>query len=329
MGRMKAFIPEVICEESHDLLRSVADVKLGGKGRKYTEEELMEEVEDVDAVLTTSRHHFTKKVIESAKRLRIIAKYGARPDNIDIEAATKKGIAVTWTPNTNDDSVAEHAISFMLALIKKLPFMMEHLRKGGWRSRTKTVTNELLGKTVGIIGLGAIGSKVADKLKSFDVKALAYDPYVSEEQAKEVGAEMVNLDTLLAESDIVTVHATLTESTRGLIGEEELKRMKKTAFLINTSRGPLVEENALYKALTSRWISGAALDVFSREPPSMDNPLLKLDNVIVSPHIAAWTEESLKRQAVMATEEVVEFLKGKRPKHVLNPDVLARLTDRY
>ncbi|MCW4019799.1 MAG: hydroxyacid dehydrogenase [Candidatus Bathyarchaeota archaeon] len=320
---MKVFIPEVICEETHGLFKPVAEVKVGRKDGRYTEGELIREVEDVDAILTTSRNRFTARVIESARKLKVIAKYGARPDNIDIEAATKKGIIVTWTPHTNDDSVAEHAITFMLALNKKLVSMMAYLKRGQWRARTTTITNEMLGKTIGIIGLGSIGYKVAEKLRGFDVKILAYDPYVPEERVEEVGAKMVDFDTLLRESDFVTVHATLTENTRGMIGEEELKKMKKSSFIINTSRGPLIDEDSLIKALKNKWIAGAALDVFTKEPPSPDNPLLKMDDVLFSPHIAAWTEESLRKQALMATEDVIRFLKGQRPRHVLNPEVLS------
>lgn len=320
MRRVKVFIPEVICEESHEALRKVADIKVGKDGT-YTEEELAEEVKDADAVLTTSRYRFTGKVIASAKKLKIIAKYGAKPDNIDIEAATRKGVLVTWTPSTNDESVAEHTIALMLALSKNLPFLMQHIKNGGWRSRTSTMTHELLGKTVGMVGLGAVGRKVVGKLKGFSVKMLVYDPYISEEHVNEVGARKVDLDTLLRKSDIVTVHAALTEDTRGLIGERELKKMKRNAFIVNTARGSIINEEALCKALENRWISGAALDVFEREPPSRDSSLFGLKNVVLTPHIAAWTHESLRRQAFLATEDVLRFFKGQTPKHVLNPEV--------
>lgn len=318
MTRYKVFIPEPICEESRKVLEEVAEAKVGRKDGRYTEEELVKELEDVDAVLTTSRYRFTRKVIDAAKRLKIIAKMGSKPDNIDIEAATEKGIVVTWTPNANDDSVAELTIAFMLALSKKLFFMMQHLKKGRWRNRMTTVAHELSGKAVGIIGLGSVGYKVTEKLKGFNVKVLCYDPYVSEERAKKVGAKMVNLGTLLEESDVVTIHAALTEKTRGLIGEKEMKKMKKSAFIINTARGSIIDEIALHKALKNRWIAGAALDVFEREPPLPDNPLLKLDNIIFTPHVASWTYESLRRQASVAAKDVVRFLQGEKPRHILN-----------
>lgn len=321
MGRCIVFIPEAIREESHKILKEVAEVRIGQHG-EYTREELIEELRDVDAVLTTSRYRFTQDVIDEAKKLKMIAKMGSKPDNIDIEAATERGVIVTWTPNTNDDSVAEHAIALMLALSKKLFFMTERLKMGRWRDRTTTVTNELVDKTVGVIGLGSIGCKVAEKLKGFNVKIVCYDPYASQEGAKKVGVKMVDLETLLRESDIVTIHAALTKETRGLIGETELKKMKKSAFIVNTARGPIVDEGALCKALKEEWISGAALDVFETEPPSPRNPLLKLSNVIVTPHIAAWTHESLRRQAFVAAEDVVRLLEGQLPRHILNPEVL-------
>ncbi len=320
MRKSKVFIPEVIYEESHESLKAVAEVKMG-KG-KYMEEELIKALEDVDAVLTTSRNRFTRKVLESTNKLKIITKYGSKPENIDIQAATERGIIVTWTPTTTEDSVAEHTVMFMLVLLKDLFFLMDRLKKGGWRERNTTEPYELLGRTVGIIGLGAIGFKVAEILTGFNVKLLVYDPYTSKDHIKQVGAKMVDLETLLRESDIVTIHAALTETTRGLIRENELKKMKKGAFIINTARGPMIDENALYKALKDKWIAGAALDVFEREPPSPDNPLLKLDNIILTPHIAAWTFESLKKQAVMGDEDVARFLRGQTPKHILNPEVL-------
>ncbi|MCD6470740.1 hydroxyacid dehydrogenase [Candidatus Bathyarchaeota archaeon] len=322
MKLYKVFIPEVICKESHKVLEEIAEV-IEGRGY-YTESELIEQVKDVDAVLTTSRNKFTRRVLENAEKLKLIIKYGAKPDNVDIEAATELGIIVEWTPGVEEDSVAEHAVTLILALCKRLFFMMNHLKKGRWRTIDTTLTHELMGKTVGIIGLGGIGRKVAEKLMGFKVRLIYYDPYVPEEKGRELGAMKVDLNTLLQESDIITIHARLTKETRGLIGEEELKKMKNTAFLVNTARGAIIDEKALYRALKEGWIAGAALDVFEREPPQPDNPLLKLDNVILTPHIAAWTYESLRRQAFMAAEETVRVLKGGEPRYILNPDSLKR-----
>ena len=322
MKRFKVFIPEPEFEGSHKILEEIAEVKVGQKDRRYTEEEMIRELEDVDALVITSRERVTKKVIEATKRLKIIAKYGAKPDlvNVDIEAATKKGIPVTWTPSSNADSVAEHAITLSMALMKKIFLSSPHLKRGGWRSET-LCGYELLNKTVGIIGLGAVGYKVAEKIRGFGVKILVYDPYISKERAKAVGAEVVGLETLLKESDIISVHAALTEETRGLIGEGELKMMKKSAFIINTARGAILNERALYKALKEGWIAGAGLDVFEEEPARPDNPLFALDNVIVTPHVAAFTHEALRRETFMAAEEVIRVLRGEKPKFVINPEI--------
>lgn len=252
MKPYKVFIPEVICKESHKVLEEIAEV-IEGCGY-YTENELIEQVKDVDAILTTSRNKFTKKVLENAEKLKLIIKYGAKPDNVDIKTATELGIIVEWTPRVEEDSVAEHAVTLILALCKRLFFMMDHLKKGGWRRIDTTLTHELMGKTVGIIGLGGIGRKVAEKLAGFKVRLIYYDPYVPEEIGKELGAMKVDLDTLLRESDIITIHARLTEESRGLIGEEELRKMKRTAFLVNTARGAIIDEKALCKALKEKWI---------------------------------------------------------------------------
>ncbi|MEM2429193.1 MAG: hydroxyacid dehydrogenase [Nitrososphaerales archaeon] len=312
--RFKVFIPEPECEESHKILEEIAEVKIGEPNIKYTEDRLIEEIKGVDAIIITSQHHITKRVIEAADKLKIIVKYGSKPgiDNVDLEAAIKKGIIVSYTPQANSDSVAEHTITLMLALLKKLNIFSQRLKNGLWRDR-KLLGYELLGKTVGIIGLGAVGYKVAEKIKGFGVKLLAYDPYVSNERAESVGAKLVDLNVLLKESDIVTIHATLTKETTHLIGERELRMMKKSAIIVNTARGAIIDEKSLIKALKEGWIAGAALDVFEEEPLNPDNPLLKMDNVIATPHAASCTYEAWRREGFMAAEEVLRVLKGEKP----------------
>lgn len=313
--KFKVFIPEPEWEESHKILERIAEVKVGKPGVVFTEDRLIREIEDVDALIITSQHHVTKKVIEAANRLKVIVKYGSKPgiDNVDSEAASKKGVVVCYTPGANSDSVAEHTTALILALSKRLCATSSRLRQGIWRDKS-LLGHELLGKTVGIIGLGTIGGKVAEKIRGFGVKLLAYDPYVSEEYAKQAGAKLVDLKTLLKESDIITVHAALTEETVHLIGEKELKLAKESAFIVNTARGRVIDEKALIKALKEGWIAGAALDVFEEEPPRPDNPLLEMDNVLVTPHFASCTYEAYQREASMAAEAVLRVLQGKRPK---------------
>jgi len=322
----KVFIPEPEWEESHKVLEEIAEVKIGEPDVVYTESQLIKEITDVDALIITSQHHVSRKVIEAARKLKVIVKYGSKPgiDNVNLNAATEKGIVVCYTPYANSDSVAEHTIALILALLKKLDTMSFRLRQGKWRDKS-LLGYELLGKTVGIIGLGSVGCKVAEKIRGFGVKLTAYDPYVSKETAKRVGVRLVDLETLLKESDILTIHAALTERTVHLIGEKELKLVKKSAFIINTARGAIIDEKALIKALKEGWIAGAALDVFEEEPPKPDNPLLKMDNVLVTPHFASCTYEAYQREAFMAAEEVLRVLQGMKPNFVVNPEVFVRV----
>ncbi len=323
MKKFKVFIPEPEWEESHQVLGKIAEVKAGEPGVIYNENMLIREVDDIDALIITSQHRITRRVIEAAKRLKVITKYGSKPsiDNVDIKAATEKGIVVCYTPQANSDSVAEHTIALILALLKRLYPTSLRLRQGEWRSKS-LLGYELVGKIVGIIGLGNIGCKVTEKIRGFGVKLLAYDPYIPDELGKRVGARLVDLETLLKESDVVTIHATLTVETVHLIGEKELRLMKKSAFIVNSARGAIIDEKALIKALKEGWIAGAALDVFEEEPPKRDNPLLKEDNVLITPHIASCTYEAYEREAFMAAEEVLRVLQGEKPKFVANPEVL-------
>jgi D-3-phosphoglycerate dehydrogenase len=317
--KFKVFIPEPEWQESHKVLEPIAEVKVGKPGEVFTEDRLIREIEDVDALIITSQHHVTKKVIEAANRLKVIVKYGSKPgiDNVDYQAASEKEIIVCYTPGANSDSVAEHTTALILALMKRLFVTSSRLRQGKWRDKS-LLGHELLHKTVGIIGLGTIGGKVAKKIRGFGAKLLAYDPYASEKYAKQSGVRLVDLETLLKESDVVTVHAALTEETVHLLGEKELKLAKESAFFVNTARGKIIDEKALIKALKEGWIAGAALDVFEEEPPKPDNPLLDMDNVLVTPHFASCTYEAYQREASMAAEAVLRVLQGKKPKSVVD-----------
>jgi D-3-phosphoglycerate dehydrogenase len=270
--------------------------------------------------MITSQHPINSKIIDAASNLRIIAKRGAKPENVDLQAATEKGIIVTWTPGVNSIAVAEYSIMLMLCLSKQTIPQMNKLKDGAWRSPSPGI-RELDGQTIGIVGLGAIGEEVARLARGFRMLILAYDPYVDQDLAEVVGAKLVGLDELLRESDYVTLHAMLTEETRRLINEKRLKLMKKESYLINTARGELVDESALIKALESGIIAGAGLDVFKNEPPQQGNPLLTLPNVVVTPHMAGWSEEALFRELREAAIEIKLVLEGKNPRYPLNPEV--------
>ncbi|MFX0200184.1 MAG: hydroxyacid dehydrogenase [Candidatus Hodarchaeota archaeon] len=319
--KFRVFIPEPEWEKSLAALEEIAEVKTGVPNLIYTESQLVKEIKNIDALIITSQHHVTRKVIEAAKKLKVIVKYGSKPgiDTVDLEAATEKGIPVCYTPEANSDSVAEHTIALILALLKRINVTSFQLREGKWRDKN-LLGYELLGKKVGIIGLGKIGYKVAERIRGFQAKLLAYDPYVSENRAKQVKVKLTDLETLLRESDIVTIHAALNEETVHLIGEQELGLLKKSAFMVNTARGAIIDEKALIKALERGWIAGAALDVFEEEPPKSDNPLLEMSNIIVTPHSASCTYEAYQREAFMAVEEVLRVLNGNKPRFVANPE---------
>ncbi|MDH5266071.1 MAG: hydroxyacid dehydrogenase [Candidatus Bathyarchaeota archaeon] len=324
MGKkFKVLIPEPEWEESHSILEEIAEVKVGEVDKVYDENLLIDEIRDVDAIIITSQHHITRKVIEKGEKLKVVVKYGSKPgtDNVDYEAASEKGILICYTPGANSDSVAEHTIGLILALLKNLCTNHFRLRRAEWRD-TNLLGYELLGKTVGIVGLGSVGCKVAEKLRGFGVELLAYTK--AQENAKRVGATLVDLNTLLTKSDIVTVHTGLRDDTYHLIGEEELKLMKKSAIIINTARGAIINEKALIKALKKGWITGAGLDVFKEEPIRPDSPLLWLDNVILSPHSASFTYEAFRREAFTAAEEVLRVFQGKKPLFIANPKVIPK-----
>jgi len=325
--KFTVFIPEQEWPDSHKVLEQIAKVKVGSSQIRYTEDQLKREIKDVDALIITSQQRVTSKVIKAANRLKVIAKYGSKPkgDNVAIQAATENGIVVCYTPGGNSDSVAEHTIALMLCLLKNLCITSSQLRQGKWRNLS-LLGQEVFGKTVGIIGFGTIGRKVAEKIQGFDVKLLVYDPYISEKAVEKDNVNLVNLQSLLKQSDIVTIHAALTDETKGLIGEDELKLLGKDAFIVNTARGAILNEKALIKAIEENWIAGAALDTFAEEPPKSNNPLLKMENVVVTPHFASCTLEAYQNEAYTAAEDVLKILNGEKPdpKHIANPEVLSK-----
>lgn len=297
-------------------VREVADVKVlrttWPPVPEITEDEVIREISDVDAVVSFPGVPLSRRVIEAAPKLKIIAQHSIGYDNVDIQAATEKKVLVTIGLQEGPQVVAEHAIGFMIALSRKFNLATDSVKKGEWKPR-EMWGSELWGKTVGIIGLGRIGSSLAKIAQAFGMKIIAYDPYATRERARDVKAELVDLVTLLKQSDYITVHVPLTGETRKLISEKEFRLMKSGVFLINCARGAIVDEEALYTALVEGRIAGAALDVFSNEPPSSTHPLFKLSNVMFTPHTAGATGESLVRLAISVDEDVSNVLKGKLP----------------
>jgi len=303
--------------ETFKRLNEFAEVTVNrGKLQAEALREVLREYDGV--VLGTDK--VTREVLNGDLRVRIIARHGVGVDNIDLQAATEKRIVVTYTPSANAESVAEYTVGLMLALSRRIVDAHMFMKSGEW-ARLEFIGFDLKGKTLGMIGLGSIGSRVAEISKAFGMRVLAYDPYVDKSKATSLGVDLTSLDDLLLESDFVSIHASLTSETRGLIGERELKLMKPTAFLINTARGAIVDENALIKALKEKWIAGAAIDVYTEEPLPKNHPLRKTENTILTPHIASYTYEAVKKTDEMVLEALETFFKGGKPKWIANPEV--------
>jgi D-3-phosphoglycerate dehydrogenase len=259
----------------------------------------------------------SKETIEGAGGLKIIAKHGVGVDSIDLSAARRKGIQVTYTPDSNGISVAEHCISLFLMLAKKMHMGDLLIRKGKWKKDPFDFLGiELFGKTIGIMGFGRIGRLVARICsKGFDMNVLYYDIVRHPESEYDFKAVPVGIHDLFSKSDFISINLSLSPETRGIVNSALLKQMKNTAYLVNVGRGPLVKEDDLYEGLTKGWLAGAASDVFEKEPTREDNPLFSLENFIGTPHNAAHTEESMKRSSIMVAEDILAVLDGKPPKY--------------
>ena len=290
-----------------------------------TEDEKIEAAKDADAILTMTAQ-ITRRVIEALPKCKVIARYGIGYDTVDVDAATDNGILVVNVPDFCWEEVSNHAIVLLLACAKKLVLLDKFTRQGGWTdwAKSREIISPMVpihGQTLGVIGCGNIGRMTARKAQCFSLRVLGYDPYLDKSLAKESGITLVSLPELLKESDFVSVSTLLNEETRHLIGEKEFKQMKPTAYFINTARGSVVDEPALVKALQEKWIAGAGLDVFENEPVDSDNPLFKMDNVVVTPHSAAASDASSERVRTSVGQEVARVLSGQWPKNVVNKTV--------
>ena len=329
MARLKVLITDngfmiddVVNDERLTHLKSVADVV---REIPRSDEEMIGLVRDANAIIAGDSP-LTDEILENARSLKIIARVGVGYDNIDLDAATRRRIIVTNVPGALSDSVAEHTILLMLAVARRLVIGDKNVREGRWADYFQHAPSfELNGKTLGLIGLGAIGSAVAQRAKAFKMEVLAYDPYVDENRVAKIGCRRVDLDRLLRESDVVSIHSPLTAETKKLIGEPELNLMKKSAILINTARGTVVDESSLIKALKKGTIAGAGMDVLTQEPPGHDNPILTLENVTLTPHCAAFTLDALRRLWFACSDAVLRVLSGELPQppaNIVNPDVI-------
>jgi len=292
-------------------------VDLRGSGIK--DKIFIKALKQADAVLCGNDLLVDDALFNSAPRVKAIAKLGVGLDTVDVEAASRRGIIVFHTPGANDQAVADHTFALILSLARQIRYCDQSLREKRWE-HTKIIGVEIWQKTIGIIGLGAIGRCVALRAKGFQMKIVACDPYWPAEFAAENGIDQLSLDELLRVSDIVTIHAPLTPENKGLINARTMGLMKPSAILINASRGGIVNEADLYQALKSGRIAGAGLDVFEEEPPHA-SPLLDLENLVLTPHTAAFTHEAMNKMSMGVVDQLIDFYHGKKPLHLVNPQV--------
>jgi D-3-phosphoglycerate dehydrogenase len=312
--KTKVLITDSLSEEGIKILnREGFEVKMDSS---LDGESLRKEIPGYDALIIRSGTTVTGDIIENAKNLKIIGRAGVGVDNVDIEAATRKGIIVMNVPAGNTISACEHTWAVMLGAMRSVPAAHQALREGRW-DKKKYKGTELYGKILGVIGLGKIGFEVAKRAVSFGMEILVYDPFVSEEAAKELKARVVELDELLKGSDVITIHTPVNEKTRNLINADTLLKMKKSAFLINCARGGIVDEKALAEAVKNKTIRGAAVDVYEKEP-STDSPLFSVDGVVHTPHLGASTAEAQERVAIEIVKQVAEYLKNGRIVNAVN-----------
>lgn len=302
------------------LENKVGEVVYNPVDRPLHASELVPIVKDIEGYIA-GLDQIDASVIEAASRLKVIARYGVGIDRVDLRAATRHGIVVTNTPGANSVAVAELAIALMLALGRYLCRADRATRCGEWPRYSGV---GLRGKTVGLVGFGAIGREVASRLKAFGCRIMVSDPHVAHETIKGYGVDLAPLDVLLALSDFVSLHASLTPTTAGMVDQPFLQKMKPGAFLVNTARGELIDETALQCALEGGHLRGAALDCFSKEPPGADHPLLRLPQVVVTPHTGSHTDEATNTMGWMSLQDCLAVLRGERPRYIVNPELYAR-----
>ncbi|MFA5092657.1 MAG: phosphoglycerate dehydrogenase [Candidatus Omnitrophota bacterium] len=313
---IKVLISDALSEEGLKVFKDSKELTVDVK-TDLKPDALKEIIKDYDALVVRSATKVTKEIIEAAKKLKVIGRAGVGLDNVDLEAATAKGIIVMNTPAGNTISTAEHTFSMILALSRSIPQANSSMKKGEWK-RSKFMGVELYSKVLGIVGFGRIGSEVAKRAKSFGMKVLAFDPFLSKQVAEDIGVEIAELKKVLQESDYITVHTPLTDETRHMISDAQFGMMKKGVRMINCARGGIIDEVALAKAVKEGKVAGAAMDVFENEPLSAESELLKLDNVITTPHLGASTEEAQVNVAIEVAEIVRDALLGKGIRNAAN-----------
>jgi D-3-phosphoglycerate dehydrogenase len=292
---------EILKEKGYELIFNPHE-------RPYTKAEMLEIVPEIDGIII-GIDPFDEEIIKLAPKLKVISKYGVGIDNIDLKTADERGIIVTNTPNANNDAVADLAFGLILALARRIPEADRETKAGNWK---KIIGSSVYGKTLGVIGTGKIGRALIERARGFKMEVLAFDLYEDKEFARNNNLKYVTLEKLLKEADYISIHLPLNEATRNLISIREFLKMKNTAYLINTSRGGIIDEKALYQALKSGQIRGAALDAYVNEPPE-NSPLKELDNIIMTSHNGAYTREAIAEMGIQAAQNLIDVLEGREP----------------
>ncbi len=325
MPKPKIYITRMLPERGLNVIKKYFDAEVWPDYAPPPKTVIVEKIKDVDALVSLLSDKIDAEVFDAAPKLKVVSQLAVGFDNIDIAEATKRGIYVTNTPEVLTDTTADFAWALLMAVARRIVEADKYVRTGQWKvgwHPAMLTGRDVFGATIGIVGAGRIGYAMAKRATGFGMKILFYDVIPRPEMQKDFGAIKADLNTLLKEADYVSIHVPLMKETYHLINEERLKLMKKTACLINNSRGPVVDGKALYEALKAGQIAGAGIDVFEQEPTPMDNPLLKLDNVVVAPHISSASIETRARMSEMVAENVTAFFEGKKPANLVNLDVM-------
>jgi len=325
MPKPKIYVTRDLPERGLKIINQYFDAEVWTEYSPPPKQVIIEKARNVDALATLLSDKIDAEVFNAAPNLKIVSQLAVGFDNIDVAEATKRGIYVTNTPEVLTDTTADFAWALLLAVARRVVEADKYVRTGQWKvgwHPAMLAGRDVHGATIGILGAGRIGYAVAKRASGFGMKILFYDVIPRPEMEKDFGAKSADLNIIFKESDFVSVHVPLMKETHHLVNEERLRLMKKTAYLINNSRGPVVDEKALYKALKEGWIAGAGLDVFEQEPTSLDNPMLKLDNVVVAPHISSASIETRAEMAKMVADNLVAFFEGRKPPNLINPDVM-------
>ncbi len=325
MPKPKVYVTREMPERGLRIIKERFDAEVWPNYAPPPKRTIIEKATKVDALATLLSDKIDAEVFDAAPRLKIVAQMAVGFDNIDVAEAARRGICVTNTPGVLTETTADFAWTLLMAVARRVVEADKYVRGSRWKVGWHPMMmqgRDVYGATLGIVGLGRIGCAIAKRAKGFDMKVLYYDIVRRPDFEKEYDIHFTELDQIFKTADFITINAPLTKETQHLVNENRLKTMKKTAYLINNARGPIVDELALYKALKEGWIAGAGLDVFEQEPTPVTNPLLNLDNVVVAPHISSASHETRSKMAEMVAENLVAFFEGKTPPNLVNPDVV-------